>query len=65
MGREYVKRAAKTATTGEEDVRDQVAEKLKEIESAGEEAALSYARKLDDWQGDIVVSRDVIADAAG
>ena len=52
MGRKHLKRAAKSTTTGEEDVRDQVAEMLKETESAGEEAALSYARKLDDWQGD-------------
>ena len=61
---EYLKKAAKTPVTGEEDTRDTVQAMLADIEAGGEERARHYARSLDHWAGDIVVSRKVI-DAAG
>jgi len=61
---EYLKKAAKTPVTGEEDTRDTVQAMLAEIEAGGEERARHYARTLDHWAGDIVVPREVI-DAAG
>lgn len=57
---EYLKRAARTAATGEEDVRKAVTDMLQELERGREDAARAYARKLDAWEGDIVLSRDAI-----
>ena len=62
---EYLKKADKTATTGEDDVRDLVANMLKEIEQGGEEKSIEYTRKFDKWDGDIVVSNEDIKAAAG
>lgn len=59
----YLKKAAKTAATGEADVRASVAEMLAEIEQGGEQAASAYARKLDGWSGEIVVSDAALAAA--
>ena len=61
---EYLKRASKTAATGEADVRATVAAMLAEIEAGGEAKAADYAQRLDKWDGDIVVSKDVRAQAA-
>ena len=61
---EYLKKAEKSAATGEADVREIAADILSGIESGGEEVARRYARELDRWDGDIVVSADDIA-AAG
>ena len=55
---EYLKKAAKSASTGEQDVRATVQNMLDEIEKGGEAVVQSYATKLDKWQGDIVVSED-------
>ncbi len=63
MGVEYLKRATKTAATGEADVRASVAAILAEIEKGREAAAQKYARELDGWDGEIVVSVDTIAAA--
>jgi len=64
MSIEYLKRAEKTASTGEQDVRDIVQNVLDDIEQGGDEKAREYAAKYDNWTGDIVVSRDDIAAAA-
>ncbi|HVZ51992.1 MAG TPA: histidinol dehydrogenase, partial [Pseudolabrys sp.] len=64
MAIEYLKRASKTAATGEADVRATVAAMLAEIEADGEAKAADYARRLDKWDGDIVVSRELRARAA-
>jgi sulfopropanediol 3-dehydrogenase len=64
MTTEYLKRAAKTAATGEADVRATVQTMLDEIEAGGEAKAADYARRLDKWEGDIVVSAAERADAA-
>ena len=55
---EYLKKAAKSASTGEQDVRATVQDMLDEIEKGGEDVVQSYASKLDKWEGDIVVSDD-------
>jgi sulfopropanediol 3-dehydrogenase len=64
MATQYLKRAEKTAASGEADVREVVERMLREIEAGGETAALDYARKLDDWQGEAVVPPGEIAQAA-
>lgn len=56
MAIDYLKRAPKTAATGEADVRATVQTMLDEIEAGGEAKAADYARRLDQWEGEIVVS---------
>ncbi len=51
MAIEYIKKATKTAATGEDNTRDIVLKMLNEIEAGGEEKALEYAEKLDGWKG--------------
>lgn len=64
MAIEYIKKAEKTSSTGEDNTRDIVANMLKEIEAGGEEKALEYAKKLDSWdKGSPVMTREQI-DAA-
>ena len=63
MAIEYLKRAQKTAATGEQDVRATVQAILDEIEAGGEDKARDYARKFDSWDGDILVSPEVRAAA--
>jgi sulfopropanediol 3-dehydrogenase len=61
MAIEYIKKAAKTSATGEDDTREIVARMLKEIEEGGEEKALEYATKLDKWPGGSpILTRDQI-----
>jgi sulfopropanediol 3-dehydrogenase len=64
MAIEYLKRASKTAATGEADVRATVQAMLDEIETGGEAKAADYARRLDQWEGEIVVSAAERARAA-
>ena len=64
MSIEYMKKADKTATSGEDDTRRIVAEMLTDIESGGEDKAREYAEKLDNFSGNIVVTPDEIAIAA-
>ena len=52
----YLKKAGKTASTGEQDVRDIVMNMLGELERGGDARAEQYARELDKWTGGIVVS---------
>ena len=53
---EYLKKASKTAATGEADVRQTVQSILDAIESGGEVVVRDYAMKYDNWGGDILVS---------
>ncbi|MGP1397659.1 MAG: histidinol dehydrogenase [Inquilinaceae bacterium] len=62
---EYLKKASKTASTGEQDVRATVQAILDEIEAGGDDAARACARKFDKWDGDIVVTAEDRAGAAG
>ena len=64
MAVEYLKKAGKTAATGEQDVRATVQAILDDIEAGGEAKAREYAVKFDKWEGDIVVSRDAREAAA-
>ena len=61
---EYLKKAPKSASTGEQDVRDKVQAILDAIEAGGEDAARSYAQEFDRWDGQIVVSAEARAEAA-
>ncbi len=54
---EYLKKAEKNAATGEDDTRKIVADMLQEIEQGGEARAREYAKQLDGWDKDIVLSR--------
>lgn len=60
---EYLKKAEKSAATGEDDTRKIVAQMLSEIEEGGEEKAIEYTAKLDNYTGNIVVSDEEIAAA--
>lgn len=56
----YLKKAAKTASTGEGDTQATVSEMLDTMRTGREQAATDYARQLDGWEGDIIVSRTMI-----
>ena len=58
MSVRYLKQAAKTAASGEQDVRAAVQTILDEIEAGGEAKAREYAAKFDKWDGETVVSRE-------
>ena len=59
----YLKKASKTAATGASDTQATVQEMLDVIKVGREAAATEYARKLDGWEGDIIVSRQLIEKA--
>jgi len=63
MSIEIVKKASKTPATGEDDTALIVRNMLQEIEQDGEAKAREYAKKLDGWDKEIVLSRAEI-DAA-
>lgn len=60
----YLKKAARTAETDQSDVRAAVERMLSEIHAGGNAAIVRLAREFDRWDGDIVVSRAAIAEAA-
>ena len=64
MCAEHVKRAARTPRSDESQTGAIVADMLARIEAEGEAAVRSLAAKLDDWDGDMVVSADERAAAA-
>ncbi|TSA15199.1 MAG: histidinol dehydrogenase [Betaproteobacteria bacterium] len=59
----YLKKASKTAETETATAQKVVKEMLAEIEQRGEVAVREYARKLDKWEGEIVMSPEAIAAA--
>ena len=61
---EYLKKAEKTAATGEDDTRNIVADMLKAIESGGEATAVEYNEKLDNYTGNVVVTPEQIEAAS-
>ncbi len=61
---EYLKKAEKSAATGEDDTRRIVADMLADIEAGGEEKAIEYAKKLDNFDGNVVVTAEEIEAAA-
>ena len=56
----YLKRASKTPETETAAAQAVVTEMLARIQAEGESAVRDYARKLDGWRGDIVMSDDDI-----
>ncbi|MEM7778553.1 MAG: histidinol dehydrogenase [Pseudomonadota bacterium] len=64
MAHHYLKKAPKTAVTDAGDIQAAVRAILDEIEQNGEEAARTYAAKFDKYDGNIVLTRDEIAQAA-
>jgi len=52
----YLKKAADTSAADTSEARQVVAEMLADIERRGEAAVREYARKLDKWTGEIVVT---------
>jgi sulfopropanediol 3-dehydrogenase len=59
----YLKKATRTAETGQTDVRAGVEALLEQIETGGEAAVRGLAESLDKWDGPIVVTREDIANA--
>jgi sulfopropanediol 3-dehydrogenase len=60
MAIKYLKKATKTPETETAAARKLVDEMLAEIRARGEQAVREYARKLDRWSGDIVVTGEEI-----
>ncbi|MEH6577218.1 MAG: histidinol dehydrogenase [Amphritea sp.] len=60
---QYLKKATKTAATGEDDVSKTVSDMLKAIEAGGEDKVREYSNQLDKWDGEILVSEATIAEA--
>lgn len=61
---EYLKKAEKTAATGEDDTRKIVADMLGAIEAGGEDKAIEYNHKLDNFTGNVIVTPEEIEVAA-
>lgn len=59
----YLKKASKTAETETATAQKVVKEMLAEIEQRREEAVREYSRKLDKWDGDIIMSPEAVAAA--
>jgi sulfopropanediol 3-dehydrogenase len=57
----YLKKASKTPETEASAAQAVVADMLANIDSGREDAVRAYAKKLDGWAGNVVVSRDEIA----
>ncbi len=60
----YLKKSTRSAETGQTDVRAAVEGMLADIARDGDAAAVRFARDLDKWQGDIIVSAETRARAA-
>ena len=59
----YIKKATKTSATGEDNTREIVQKMINEIEAGGEERCIQYAKDLDKYEGNIVVTDEEIAAA--
>ncbi len=60
---QYLKKARKDASTGEDNTRNIVSNMLAEIEAGGEAKCSEYALKLDGYDGNIVVTPEEIENA--
>ncbi|WP_424968286.1 histidinol dehydrogenase [Dinoroseobacter sp. S375] len=63
MPREYLKKATLTPKSDASDTQEIVRSILDEIEAGGDDAALAYAKKFDNYEGSIILSQEEI-DAA-
>ena len=64
MSIEYIKKASVSAAAQDDKTQQIVREILNTIETGGESACIDYAKKLDGYEGEIVMSADAIAEAA-
>ena len=64
MAIEFLKKAAKTPQSGEEETVRIVQEMLQAIESAGEKKVMEYTKTLDKYSGNVVVTPEEIAKSA-
>jgi len=60
MKRNYLKKATKTASSDATDVRDTVQGILDDIEQGGDDAAMRYAAKFDQYEGNILLTDDEV-----
>jgi len=60
MKRNYLKKASKTASSDATDVRDTVQGILDDIEQGGDDAAMRYAAKFDQYEGNILLTDDEV-----
>ena len=60
----YLKKASKTPETETATAQKVVTEMLAEIEKNGEAAVREYAKKLDKWEGDFIVTKAQLAENA-
>lgn len=60
MAQEHLKKAALTSQSGASDVHETVQTILDDIEAGGDQAALDYAARFDQYEGNIVLTRDEI-----
>ena len=56
----YLKKSPKTSSTDDTKTREIVENILKDIESSKEEGCKEYSRKLDKYEGDVVVTKETI-----
>ena len=56
----YIKKADKTAFTGEDETRNKVNTILKDLEKTREDGIKEVLKKFDNYEGDIIVSKDKI-----
>jgi sulfopropanediol 3-dehydrogenase len=64
MAREYLKKATLTSQSGASDVHDIVNGILTDIEAGGDEVALDYAKKFDQYEGNIILTAEEIEAAS-
>ncbi|MDA7429390.1 histidinol dehydrogenase [Primorskyibacter aestuariivivens] len=64
MARDYLKKATLHARSDASETRDIVRGILDDIEAGGDEAALKYAAKFDQYEGDILLTPEAIEAAA-
>ena len=60
MAIRYLKKAARTPASGEDETRETAARMLRDIEAGREERARAYGRTLDGYDGEILVGRDAV-----
>jgi len=63
MAREYLKKATLTSQSGASDVHDTVQGILDDIEKGGDAKALDYAAKFDQYDGNVILTREEIEEA--
>jgi len=60
MAIQYLKKSPKTSSTDDTKTREIVENILKDIEQTKEEGCKEYSKKLDKYEGDVVVSKEKI-----